>query len=80
MPDPNEDRGGRARTLGSVQIPARVLVMGLLGACMFVIAGLALAADAHLVTSVRVVWLVVAALSVVAAGFYVTRLLALRRR
>ena len=63
-----------------MQITVRVLVMGLLGACMFVVAGLVLAADAHLAMGLRIVWLVVAGLGGVAVVFYVRRLLALRRR
>lgn len=54
--------------------------MGLLGACMFVVAGVVLAADSDIAPVLRVVWLVVAALGAAAIVFSVRRLLAMRRR
>ncbi len=54
--------------------------MGLLGACMFLVAGLVLAANANLATGLRVLWLVLAVLGGGAIVFYVRRLLAMRRR
>lgn len=65
---------------GTVQVTVRVLVMGLLGACMFLIAGLVLAANPDLAAGLRILWLVLAVLGAVAIVFYLRRLLAIRRR